>query len=91
MNILLFLHKKKEKTKTLGMKINFPSRFRCTPLTNDVELECERQARFGYILPPVTSAYLTTRNKFSFVYGKVEARVRGPVGDWLYGRECFNF
>ncbi|XP_070491505.1 beta-1,3-glucan-binding protein-like isoform X2 [Chironomus tepperi] len=65
---------------------NYNIKERCTPLTNDVELECERQARFGYILPPVTSAYLTTRNKFSFMYGKVETRVRGPVGDWLYGQ-----
>lgn len=59
--------------------------FRCTPLVGD-ERECERQANYGYILPPVTSAYLSTRNKFSFMYGRVEARVRGPIGDYLYAR-----
>ncbi|KAG5679686.1 hypothetical protein PVAND_009239 [Polypedilum vanderplanki] len=58
---------------------------RCTPISND-ERECSRQAQFGYILPPVTSAYLTTRSKFSFMYGRVEARLRAPIGDYLYAQ-----
>jgi hypothetical protein len=58
---------------------------RCTPLLDD-DRECERQANFGYILPPVVSSYLSTRNKFSFMYGRVVTRVRGPIGDYLYAR-----
>lgn len=60
---------------------------KCTPISSgDVERECERQASFGYILPPVTSAFLTTRNKFSFMYGKVEIRCRVPIGDFIYAQ-----
>jgi hypothetical protein len=72
----------------LIQRINFTIAYRCTPIsTGDDERECERQGNFGYVLPPVTSAFLTTRNKFSFLYGKVEIRCRVPIGDYIYARK----
>lgn len=65
---------------------------RCTPIsTSDDRRECERQGNFGYILPPVTSAFITTRDKFSFMYGKVEISCRVALGDYLYSRKTFLF
>ncbi|CRK97738.1 CLUMA_CG011118, isoform A [Clunio marinus] len=65
---------------------NYNLQERCTPILTGNERECERQGSFGYILPPVTSSYLTTRNKFSFMYGKVQIRCRVARGDWLYSQ-----
>ncbi|KAL0822272.1 hypothetical protein ABMA28_004387 [Loxostege sticticalis] len=45
--------------------------------------ECSREASGALILPPVITAKVTTRNKFSFKYGRVEVRAKMPVGDWL--------
>lgn len=59
----------------------------CTPLISR-EDECERKAMYGLqIIPPVTSAFINTRNKFSFQYGRVEVRAKLPIGDWIYPRE----
>lgn len=71
---------------TFTKRLNLTIVCRCTPISVD-ERECERQGNFGYILPPVTSAYLTTRNKFSFLYGKVQVRCRVPIGDYIYARK----
>lgn len=61
--------------------------FSCTPLSSEL-YECERHALFGgYVLPPVSSAFLTTKNKFSFMFGKVEIRAKLPVGSYIYPRE----
>lgn len=54
---------------------------RCT--SSEREL-CERTAFSYNILPPVRSARVHTANTFTFRYGVVEMRVRGPRGDWLY-------
>lgn len=72
-------------------RIKFTISCRCTPISTGDERECERQGNFGYIVPPVTSAFLTTRNKFSFMYGRVEIRCRVPIGDWLYARKRCHF
>lgn len=58
----------------------------CTPLENAVD-ECKKKANYGYIIPPVTSAFLNTRKKFSFQYGRVEIKAKLPVGDWIYPRK----
>lgn len=52
--------------------------------TSDVPFNCNRTAAAYNILPPVISARLTTANKFSFRYGRVEIRAKFPEGDWLY-------
>lgn len=46
--------------------------------------ECEQEAVAYLILPLILSAQLTTKNKFSFKYGKIEVRAKLPKGDWLY-------
>ncbi|KAE8573477.1 Putative Beta-1,3-glucan-binding protein [Halyomorpha halys] len=45
--------------------------------------ECVKSAKGFYILPPVQSARITTKNHFSFVYGKVHVRAKLPLGDWI--------
>lgn len=35
------------------------------------------------IAPPVVSAQISTRNKFSFLFGRVEIEARLPRGDWI--------
>ncbi|XP_008554730.1 beta-1,3-glucan-binding protein 1 [Microplitis demolitor] len=55
---------------------------KCTELADSHD--CKREARGAYILPPVTSGYVDTKNKFGFVYGKVEVRAKLPRGDWIY-------
>lgn len=63
-------------------KINLFKFSRCTELADSHD--CKREARGAYILPPVTSGYVDTKNKFGFVYGKVEVRAKLPRGDWIY-------
>ncbi|KAJ0178106.1 hypothetical protein K1T71_005929 [Dendrolimus kikuchii] len=46
-------------------------------------MECSRTASGAYILPPVMTASLNTRNKFNFKFGKVEVRAKLPSGNWL--------
>ena len=46
--------------------------------------QCSRQARYGYILPPVLSGRVSTRRSFSFRYGVLEMRAKLPSGDWIY-------
>jgi hypothetical protein len=58
----------------------------CTPVENHMK-ECEKKAKFGRIIPPITSAFLNTRDKFSFQFGRVEIRAKLPVGDWIYPRK----
>lgn len=36
------------------------------------------------IVKPITSAKIDTAGKFDFTYGRLEARVRLPAGDWLW-------
>lgn len=55
----------------------------CTA-TSDYEKECFRQANGFYILPPVVSAKVRTKDSFSFKYGRVVVRAKMPKGDWLF-------
>nr|XP_018898564.1 PREDICTED: uncharacterized protein LOC109031490 isoform X1 [Bemisia tabaci] len=53
---------------------------RCTgDMFND---ECTRGTEF-FILPPVQSARITTKQKFSFQYGLIEIQAKFPSGDWI--------
>ena len=45
---------------------------------------CSRTGYWDYIIPPVQSAKITTRQSFSFKYGKVEFEAKLPNGDWLW-------
>ncbi|XP_061728215.1 beta-1,3-glucan-binding protein 1-like [Cydia pomonella] len=45
---------------------------------------CEQMASGPQILPPIITAKITTKNKFSFKYGRVEVSAKMPLGDWLY-------
>lgn len=58
---------------------------RCTvDLPYNKPRDCKRDARNGYILPPVISAQLRTRQKLRFRYGEVTIRAKVPKGDWLF-------
>ncbi|XP_034831387.1 LOW QUALITY PROTEIN: beta-1,3-glucan-binding protein-like [Maniola hyperantus] len=45
--------------------------------------ECYLQASGANILPPVVSGKITTRNRFSFKYGRIDVRAKLPTGNWL--------
>lgn len=45
---------------------------------------CRKTYDAGFILPPVISSQISTKNKFSFKYGKIEIRAKLPRGDWIY-------
>ncbi|XP_058467022.1 beta-1,3-glucan-binding protein-like [Malaya genurostris] len=45
---------------------------------------CYRQGSPEYILNPIRSARLRTRNSFGFKFGKVEIRAKLPAGDWIW-------
>lgn len=48
---------------------------------------CSRDSSYGFgVLPPIVSARLNTRNRFSFVYGKVVVRAKLPKGNWMFPR-----
>ncbi|XP_066585294.1 beta-1,3-glucan-binding protein 1-like [Prorops nasuta] len=46
--------------------------------------ECRRDARGSYILPPIMSSRMNTKERFAFRFGRVEVRAKLPRGDWLY-------
>ncbi|CAB3247822.1 unnamed protein product [Arctia plantaginis] len=55
---------------------------RCTGVIGTPD--CAREACGAHILPPIITAKITTKNKFSFKYGRVEIRAKMPLGDWIY-------
>ena len=55
---------------------------RCT--ADDAPGLCEHTSKWDEPLPPVVSAKLTTKDKFSFRYGTAEIRLRVPIGDWIW-------
>ena len=46
--------------------------------------KCVHAGKWDEPLPPVVSARLSTKGKFEFKHGVVEARLRLPVGDWVW-------
>jgi hypothetical protein len=53
-------------------------------------IECVQTPGAFLILPPVTSAQISTKGKWSFKYGKVEIRAKLPKGDWIYPELYLN-
>lgn len=49
--------------------------------------ECYRKAQRNVILPPIVSAKISTKDLFSFKYGKIEIRAKFPSGDWILPRK----
>ena len=60
---------------------------RCTA-DHDAPGLCEHASKWDEPLPPVVSAKLTTKDKFSFQYGTAEIRLRVPVGKARKKRSC---
>lgn len=56
---------------------------RCTPYSSS-QSECSRKAGGYYILPPIVSANIQTKDNFSFKYGKIEVRAKLPIGNWIF-------
>jgi hypothetical protein len=63
--------------------------------TLDIQAQCTQAAWFGClrssnglvggnIINPVTSARISTKDSFSFRYGRVEISARLPIGKWLW-------
>ncbi|KAK5642298.1 hypothetical protein RI129_008465 [Pyrocoelia pectoralis] len=46
--------------------------------------ECIQKPKAWMILPPIFSSQITTKYRFSFVYGTIEIRAKLPKGDWIY-------
>ncbi|XP_060535348.1 beta-1,3-glucan-binding protein [Cylas formicarius] len=61
---------------------------RCTGVKGSPE--CYQRPEAWFIIPPVTSAQITTKGKFHFKYGRVEIRAKLPKGDWIYPELYLN-
>lgn len=48
------------------------------------EDSCERQAGGNVIINPIRSARITTKDSFSFKFGRVEVVAKTPIGDWMW-------
>lgn len=64
------------------LSLNMTEKNRCTGEIGTPD--CQRHAKGPYILPPVLSGSMDTRNSFAFLYGKVQIRAKLPQGDWIY-------
>lgn len=53
--------------------------------------ECVQKPRAWFILPPVLSSEINTRNSFSFKYGTVEISAKLPEGHWIYPSNTSKF
>ncbi|XP_049819661.1 beta-1,3-glucan-binding protein-like isoform X1 [Aethina tumida] len=51
---------------------------------------CYRKAKGQFIVPPVLSSQINTKNKFAFKYGKIEVRAKLPKGNWIYPEIFLN-
>ncbi|KAJ8944325.1 hypothetical protein NQ318_016132 [Aromia moschata] len=61
---------------------------RCTGVVGSPT--CVNRYDAGFILPPIVSAQITTKNKFHFKYGKIEIRAKLPKGEWIYPELYLN-
>lgn len=46
--------------------------------------DCTRTAQGWFILPPIQSAQISTKQAFSFRYGRIEVQAKVPAGDWIF-------
>lgn len=51
---------------------------------------CDRQGDSTYIINPIRSTRMDTRQTFGFKYGTLEIRAKMPVGDWLWPALWYN-
>ncbi|XP_028132021.1 beta-1,3-glucan-binding protein-like [Diabrotica virgifera virgifera] len=65
---------------TLDLNKEFPNQ----GCTSDINDGCVRTGNSRIILNPTKSARIHTNRSFSFKYGRVEAKVKVPLGDWLW-------
>eukprot|EP00977_Amphora_coffeiformis_P002385 scaffold448_cov156-Amphora_coffeaeformis.AAC.14 len=80
-------HKKYNATDVMTGKCSpFPECATFAPpnCTIDAFSGCKRIGTPLVALNPTTSGRVTTRDTFSFTYGRLEARMRQPRGDWLW-------
>ncbi|CAH0546478.1 unnamed protein product [Brassicogethes aeneus] len=56
----------------------------------DKSSPCYRKAQGQFIVPPVISSQINTKDKFSFKYGKIEVRAKLPKGNWIYPEIFLN-
>lgn len=56
---------------------------RCTD-ADQSSRKCKSKGYWDNPLPPVVSARLSTKGQYALTYGRVECRLRVPVGDWLW-------
>ncbi|CCG82958.1 Putative uncharacterized protein [Taphrina deformans PYCC 5710] len=68
---------------TNGYTVDLTADGSCTG-TTAAECIAVSNATESTILPPVQSARLISKGKFSMKYGKVEIKARMPRGDWLW-------
>ncbi|KAK9891864.1 hypothetical protein WA026_017352 [Henosepilachna vigintioctopunctata] len=52
--------------------------------------ECLQKSQAFLIKPPILSAQISTKNSFSFLYGKIEFKAKLPRGDWIYPELYLN-
>lgn len=52
--------------------------------TATVEKLCYRKVERFFILPPIVSAKIQSKNFFTFKYGRVVVTAKVPKGDWLF-------
>ncbi|XP_063910736.1 beta-1,3-glucan-binding protein-like [Zophobas morio] len=80
-----------------------PTSFRDSYITSEGEVDlgnfctgvhgttdCVQKPDAFIIRPPVGSAQISTRTKWSFKYGKIEIRAKLPEGDWIYPELFLN-
>ncbi|XP_049819666.1 beta-1,3-glucan-binding protein-like [Aethina tumida] len=61
-----------------------------TPKCTGSPYTCYRKAQGQFIVPPVLSSQINTKNKFAFKYGKIEVRAKLPEGNWIYPELFLN-
>ncbi|KAI4482941.1 hypothetical protein M0802_013582 [Mischocyttarus mexicanus] len=67
-----------------GVNVTSYGQLNLAGCTSNIPQECSQTAMAFNILPPIISARLTTKTRFSLKYGKIEIRAKFPEGDWLY-------
>lgn len=75
-------HEMYHKTLQFYFQIQFFTILRCTGEIGTQE--CSLTAAGASIIPPIISAKINTKEKFSFKYGKVEVSAKLPEGNWIY-------
>lgn len=63
-------------------KLNNILYFSCT---SNKEKYCKKKYETdNNIVQPIVTGKITTKNKFSFKYGKIEVKAKFPIGPWIF-------